>query len=102
MISLKIRVWIGYLCKFTILEWVETRVYETMATPPLDPLAVTTPTVKTVAPPVEEGPKMVTVEVITDTPVNRVRKGGTLSLPIEIAEQFVASELVRIVKDPAS
>ena len=43
--------------------------------------------------------KFVTVEVISDTPVDRVYKGDTLSLSEAIAEQFVKLKLVKIVSD---
>lgn len=43
--------------------------------------------------------KFVTVKVISDTPVDRVYKGDTLSLPEAIANQFVEQKLVEMVKD---
>jgi endonuclease YncB( thermonuclease family) len=93
------------LCKLNILKWVETCVYETMATPNTDPLAsqsvTSAATAKTATSPGEETPTAVTVRVLTDTPVNRVRKGATLSLEPEIADQFVKLNLVEIVKTPA-
>lgn len=43
--------------------------------------------------------KTVTVRVISDTPVDRVYKGDTLSLSAATAEQFVALKLVEIVEE---
>lgn len=46
--------------------------------------------------------KTVTVRVISDTPVDRVYKGDTLSLPEAIANQFIEKELVELVEEEAS
>jgi hypothetical protein len=75
-----------------------------MATPPTDPLAAqTVPSATTKTTPttteVTAEPEMVTVQVLTDTPVDRVMKGDTLSLAPEIADQFSKLKLVEIVKD---
>ena len=63
------------MCNFTTLEWVETRVNKVMA----DKIC----------------------RVITDTPVDRVYKGDTLSLSEAVANQFVEQKLVEIVSDAA-
>jgi hypothetical protein len=73
-----------------------------MATPPTDPLAAQPgPSATTKATPTEAiaEPEMITVRVLTDTPVDRVMKGDTLSLAPEIADQFSKLKLVEIVKD---
>jgi hypothetical protein len=74
-----------------------------MATP-TDPLAAQpgpSATTKTTPTPTETTaePEMVTVRVLTDTPVDRVMKGDTLSLAPEIADQFATLKLVEIVKN---
>jgi hypothetical protein len=45
--------------------------------------------------------KTVTCKVISDTPVDRVYKGDTLSLPEAIANQFVEKGLVEIIEEVA-
>jgi hypothetical protein len=47
----------------------------------------------------EDEPKMALCVVITDKPVDRVYKGGTVKLPMATAKQFEDAGLIKIVAD---